>query len=62
LLEEARTYTKELAARFRIHVLDFSIPANFGGTDEHWFDGAHMDDSNAELVAKRLAAVIGAKQ
>lgn len=36
---------------------DFSDVASFGGSADHFYDGAHMDEQNAALLTERLLAL-----
>ncbi len=55
LLSAAREFAaasaKEAGAPFR----DFSEPGGFGGTETGWYDGGHVDESNAALIVRALA-------
>jgi len=62
LLENTENYVRDIGLRFEIPVFDFSSPESFGGTDDHWFDGAHIDDVNALLLEKRLEKALPAKR
>ena len=52
--------TGALLARLRdtwgIDAYDFSAPERFAGSLTGWYDGGHIDEKNAELVAAGLAA------
>ena len=47
-------YLRSLKSRFGIEVFDFSRPEQFEGSVAGWYDGAHIDESNAALVTARL--------
>lgn len=53
-LADTRTYLEGLRTIPEVHVLDLSAPELFGGDDTGWWDGAHVDDSNATLIVDRL--------
>jgi hypothetical protein len=50
-MQELRTYAHQLQTRYRIKVYDFSEIARFGGTMTGWYDGIHIDETNADLIA-----------
>lgn len=56
VLEKTRTYVNALRVSYGIRTYDFSSPALFGGTNSGWYDGAHIDATNASVIAVRLSA------
>lgn len=50
----AVTYLFDLRSRFAIRTFDFSDPAAFGATAGGWYDCAHIDAINADLLTKKL--------
>jgi hypothetical protein len=55
LLSRTRAYLARLGDTYGIDVYDYSSPARYGGSLTGWYDGAHIDEKNAELVAAGLA-------
>jgi hypothetical protein len=53
-LQEIRAYLQELHTRFGVTVYDCSDITRFGGTDTDWYDGAHVDEKNADRIMKVL--------
>lgn len=56
---ELLSRTRALLARLRdtwgIDAYDYSAPERFAGSPTAWYDGGHIDEKNAELVAAGLA-------
>jgi len=48
-LQEVLAFLDHLPSQFpeTVRVFDFSLPDRFGGTDDDWIDGAHMNKRNA---------------
>jgi hypothetical protein len=55
LLEETRAYVMYLGSKYGVTTYDFSSPALFGGTNSGWYDGAHIDSTNATVIALKLS-------
>jgi hypothetical protein len=55
LLARAWAYLARLGDTYGIDVYDYSSPERYGGSLTGWYDGAHIDEKNAELVAAGLA-------
>ncbi|HTY80361.1 MAG TPA: hypothetical protein VMI34_21215 [Candidatus Bathyarchaeia archaeon] len=55
LLARTRAYLGRLGESYGIDVYDYSSPERYGGSLTGWYDGAHIDEKNAELVASGLA-------
>lgn len=55
LLRETRAYAEGVCGPRRAATLDFSEPALFGGTEVDWFDGGHISQKNATLIARQIA-------
>jgi hypothetical protein len=55
LLALTRAYLAELHVKLGIPVHDFSAPAGYGGTGAGWYDCAHADDAEADLIAHAVA-------
>jgi hypothetical protein len=55
LLSRTRRYLVRLRDAYAIDVYDFSDPGRYGGSLAGWYDGAHIDETNAGLVAAGLA-------
>jgi hypothetical protein len=54
LLKELRAYVKQLHTRYGIAVTDCSDITFYGGSETGWYDGAHVDESNAALITRRI--------
>jgi hypothetical protein len=55
LLARTEAYLARLGEMYGIDVYDYSSPDRYGGSLTGWYDGAHIDEGNAELVAAGLA-------
>jgi hypothetical protein len=55
LLSRTRQYLAHLRDAYAIDVYDYSDPGRYGGSLAGWYDGAHIDETNAGLVAAGLA-------
>jgi len=55
LLARTRAYLARLGETYGVDVYDYSSPERYGGSLTGWYDGAHIDEKNAELVASGLA-------
>jgi hypothetical protein len=56
LLSRTRALLAHLRDTWGIDVYDYSAPDRFAGSLTAWYDGGHIDEKNAELVAAGLAA------
>ena len=56
MLAKTRATLDDLARRYGVNVYDFSSPDAFGGSDAGFYDGGHVDPSNAALIAAKLSA------
>ncbi len=54
-LDETRVFVEGLRRDAQVPVVDFSVPGSFTDTADGWYDGAHMDEKNSNLVTGRLA-------
>ena len=59
LLAQLRSQLERLESD-SVKVLDYSDMDSFAGTPSGWYDCAHMDKTNAELVTSRLTAALPA--
>jgi hypothetical protein len=55
LLSGTRRYLARLRDTYAIDVYDYSDPGRYRGSLTGWYDGAHIDETNAGLVAAGLA-------
>ncbi|PYQ14922.1 MAG: hypothetical protein DMF80_11300 [Acidobacteria bacterium] len=55
LLEATREYEQAIKRSRDVAIYDFSAPESYDGTPFGWYDCAHIDESNANLVAAALA-------
>jgi hypothetical protein len=55
LLSRTRAYLAHLGDTYGIDGYDYSSPERYGGSLTAWYDGAHIDEKNAKLVAAGLA-------
>ena len=56
LLSRTRALLARLRDTWAIDAYDYSAPERFAGSLTAWYDGGHIDEKNAELVAAGLAA------
>ena len=56
LLSRTRALLVRLRDTWGIDAYDYSAPERFAGSLTAWYDGGHIDEKNAELVAAGLAA------
>lgn len=54
LLQETRSYLRELKSRYKIETYDFSEIALYGGQSNQFYDNAHLNENGAHVVASRL--------
>jgi hypothetical protein len=55
LLALTRAHLADVHTKLGVPVHDFSVPARYGGTGSAWYDCAHADDAEADLIAHAVA-------
>ena len=55
LIAEGQRILEEFRQKYGVVIHDFSSPETYGGDPDGFYDAAHMNPHNAELVARALA-------
>jgi hypothetical protein len=51
---EVKQLLDELSRQYGAQVYDFSSPDKFGGQDDWFYDGSHIDERNADLITHKM--------
>jgi hypothetical protein len=52
--ESFKAYLESLRGRYRFHLVDYTDIASFGGTEEGFYDGAHVTSANARRILSQV--------